>query len=250
MDVALILDNYLEIKFGIGGIGRIPAHVVADAGSPGHRPHNSKADRVLVGQQAYALCARYNIVVVEVKIANFRNLWLEFFQGPEHVIDQFLVNIVLHAANAVGRKVHAVAVHGFLDVLDDFAHFHDVHEKGLEADDMGLDSGIEHVRGNALDFFGQHAQVTRPHGHGYAQGVFHGHAVCEGMAVGAKRTHALGQGGVLYKVSFGGHCFHAAVHMAAGQADVADGFALNLKLEIDGFFQGHMHGAQRQVKGV
>ncbi len=38
--------------------------------------------------------------------------------------------------------------------------------------------------------------------------------------------------------------------MAAGQADVADGFALNLKLEIDGFFQGHMHGAQRQVKGV
>jgi hypothetical protein len=55
---------------------------------------------------------------------------------------------------------------------------------------------------------------------------------------------------VLYKVSFGGHCFHAAVHMAAGQADVADGFALNLKLEIDGFFQGHMHGAQRQVKGA
>ena len=125
-----------------------------------------------------------------------------------------------------------------------------MHEQGLEADDMGLYGGVEQVRGHALDFFGQHPQIARPLGNDDAQHVFHGHAVGEGMAVGAKRTDPLGKRGVHDQVALGGHGLHAAMHMARGQVHAPHRFAFHREIEVDRLLQGDMHRPQRHGEGA
>ena len=115
---------------------------------------------------------------------------------------------------------------------------------------MGLDGGIEQMRGHALDFLGQNPQVARPLGNGDAQHVFHGHAVGEGVAVGTERTDPLGKSGVLDQVALGGHGLHAAVYMARGQVHAPHGFAFHREIEVDRLLQGHMHRSQRHGEGA
>ena len=125
-----------------------------------------------------------------------------------------------------------------------------MHEQRLEADDMRLNGGVEKMRGNALDFFGHHAQVAGALGNGDAEHVFHHHAVGEGVAVGAQRAHAFGEGDVLDEVALGSHGFHAAVHVTGGQLHVANCFTIHREVEIYRFLKGHVYGAQRHGEGV
>ena len=57
------------------------------------------------------------------------------------------------------ERFDAVAVDGLLHVLHVLAHFHDVQEQGLEAHVVRENGDVEQVRGHALGFLRQHAQV-------------------------------------------------------------------------------------------
>ena len=205
VDAAAVMGDALELQVGIGRIGRILAHVDGDAGTARHGAHNAQAQGVFLGQQAQALGTAQDHGVGGIDLADLVHGGLHLVDHAQDVLEHVRGHVALDAADAVGGQVHAVAVHGLLHVLHHLAHFHDVHEQRLEADDVGLDGGVEQVRGHALDLFGQHAQVAGTDGDLHAQHVFHGHAVGEAVAVGAQGADALGQGDVLDEVALGGY---------------------------------------------
>ena len=140
------------------------------------------------------------------------------------------VHVELHAADTVRGQVHAVAVDGLLHVLHVLAHFHDVQEQGLEAHVVRENGDVEQVRGHALGFLRQHAQVLGAGRRGHAERVFDRHAVGQRVAVGAERADALGQRRVLEEVALRRHAFHAAMDVPGGDLHLADRFAVDVEI--------------------
>src|SRR5260370_1412164 len=185
--------GHIELEFFIAGVGENFAVVVRHARGAKRRPRHAQRDGILGGNVANSLRSANPDAVAGEQL-------LVFVDAPGHHLQKFL-----DALEVAGRRVqrqpadadvaghHALASDKLKNLQDFFALAEAIKKDGHGPEVDGVRAQPDQVRGNALQFDHQHADILRALWYFQPEKSFDGKAISEVIAQRIEVVDAVGK---------------------------------------------------------